>query len=118
MKPARQIESAKLMIASSVNSASFVRALLLATKCDMLVNQRRSQKQATLSETARTHFTQETEALLKDLKPDAEYEAVRREFDKVELVKLTLAIGQIYTWNRIAIDFHAEPRKYQPQAKA
>jgi ParB-like chromosome segregation protein Spo0J len=53
MKPERQVESAKHMIASSVYSATFVRALLTATKSDMLVSQRRAH---------------ESEALLKDLK--------------------------------------------------
>ena len=46
--------------------------------------------------------------------PDAVYEEVRREFDEAELVKLTLAIAQINTWNRIAIAFRAEPGIYQP----
>jgi ParB-like chromosome segregation protein Spo0J len=68
MKPARQVESAKHMIASSVNSASFVRALLLATKSDLLVSQPTSQKKVILPESTRTHFAQESETLLKDLK--------------------------------------------------
>lgn len=45
---------------------------------------------------------------------DSAYEEVRREFDEPELVKLTLAIAQINTWNRIAIAFRAEPGIYQP----
>jgi AhpD family alkylhydroperoxidase len=46
--------------------------------------------------------------------PDPAYDEVRREFDEPELVKLTLAIAQINTWNRIAIAFRAEPGIYQP----
>jgi AhpD family alkylhydroperoxidase len=46
--------------------------------------------------------------------PDEVYEQVRREFDEAELVKLTLAITQINTWNRIAIAFRVEPGTYQP----
>lgn len=46
---------------------------------------------------------------------DAVYEEVRREFSEAELVRLTLAITQINTWNRIAIAFRAEPGTYQPQ---
>ncbi|HWF46683.1 MAG TPA: carboxymuconolactone decarboxylase family protein, partial [Bryobacteraceae bacterium] len=49
---------------------------------------------------------------------DAVYEEVRREFDEAELVKLTLAVAQINTWNRIAIGFRAEPGTYQPKAHA
>jgi len=45
---------------------------------------------------------------------DAVYEEVRREFDEAALVRLTLAIAQINTWNRIAIAFRAEPGIYQP----
>lgn len=40
--------------------------------------------------------------------PDSVYDEVRREFNEAELVKLTLAIAQINTWNRIAIAFRAE----------
>jgi AhpD family alkylhydroperoxidase len=47
--------------------------------------------------------------------PDEAYEEARREFSEAELVKLTLAITQINTWNRIAIAFRAEPGSYQPR---
>ncbi len=46
--------------------------------------------------------------------PDTLYDEVRREFGEADLVKLTLAIAQINTWNRIAIAFRAEPGTYQP----
>lgn len=49
---------------------------------------------------------------------DAAYEEARKEFSEEELVKLTFAIAQINTWNRIAIGFRAEPGTYQPQNKA
>jgi AhpD family alkylhydroperoxidase len=48
--------------------------------------------------------------------PDEVYEEVRSEFDERDLVRLTLAITQINTWNRIAIAFRAEPGTYQPAA--
>ena len=48
--------------------------------------------------------------------PDTVYEEVRKEFSETELVRLTLAIAQINTWNRIAIGFRAEPGTYQPAA--
>jgi AhpD family alkylhydroperoxidase len=50
--------------------------------------------------------------------PDTEYEAARMVFDEADLVKLTLAITQINTWNRIAIAFRAEPGSYQPAQSA
>jgi AhpD family alkylhydroperoxidase len=49
---------------------------------------------------------------------DEAYEEVRREFDDASLVRLTMAITQINTWNRIAIAFRAEPGIYQPRAHA
>ena len=50
--------------------------------------------------------------------PDPVYEEVRKQFSEDEMVKLTLAIAQINTWNRIAIGFRAEPGTYQPAAHA
>jgi AhpD family alkylhydroperoxidase len=47
---------------------------------------------------------------------DEAYAEVSREFDEKQLVRLTLAIAQINTWNRIAIAFRAEPGIYQPAA--
>jgi AhpD family alkylhydroperoxidase len=49
---------------------------------------------------------------------DEAYEEVRREFDEPALMRLTMAITQINTWNRIAIAFRAEPGTYQPRAHA
>jgi len=40
--------------------------------------------------------------------PDEAYQAAAAEFDKQELIDLTLAIGMINTWNRISIGFRAE----------
>ncbi len=44
------------------------------------------------------------------------YEEVRPAFDEAELVKLTLAITYINTWNRLAIAFRAEAGTYNPAA--
>ena len=49
---------------------------------------------------------------------DAVFEEVRREFNESDLVKLTLAINQINTWNRISIGFRVEAGTYQAQARA
>lgn len=42
--------------------------------------------------------------------PDDVYEEARRHFSEEELVKLTVAIGTINTWNRIAISFRSVPQ--------
>ncbi|HUV68608.1 MAG TPA: carboxymuconolactone decarboxylase family protein [Terracidiphilus sp.] len=49
---------------------------------------------------------------------DEVYEEVRKHFTEAELVRLTLAITQINTWNRLAIGFRVEPGTYQPKAQA
>jgi AhpD family alkylhydroperoxidase len=46
---------------------------------------------------------------------DEVYEEARKEFSEAELVRLTLAITQINTWNRISIAFRVEPGTYQTQ---
>ncbi len=47
---------------------------------------------------------------------DEVYEEVRKQFNEAELVRLTMAITQINTWNRISIAFRVEPGTYQPQS--
>ncbi|MFW7268550.1 carboxymuconolactone decarboxylase family protein [Gluconacetobacter sp. Hr-1-5] len=42
--------------------------------------------------------------------PDADFEALRAHFTDQEIVQLTLVIGMINHWNRIAIGFRAQPR--------
>jgi AhpD family alkylhydroperoxidase len=39
--------------------------------------------------------------------PDTVFETVRQQFDEPDLVKLTVLIGAINTWNRIAIGFRS-----------
>lgn len=46
--------------------------------------------------------------------PDEIYQNVSGHFDEASLMKLTLTVTQINTWNRIAIAFRAEPGSYQP----
>lgn len=41
--------------------------------------------------------------------PDADYEALSAEFSERERVDLTLAIGTINAWNRLAIGFRSVP---------
>lgn len=47
--------------------------------------------------------------------PDEVYERVRAQYSEKEIVDLTLAVGLINLWNRIAISFRDEPGIYQPK---
>ena len=52
-----------------------------------------------------------TEALTKLYEtgaPDADYEGLKAHFNDQEIVGLTLLIGMINTWNRLAVGFRAE----------
>jgi AhpD family alkylhydroperoxidase len=42
--------------------------------------------------------------------PDAVYDDARRQFSEAELVDLSVAIGVINLWNRLAVGFRAMPR--------
>lgn len=46
--------------------------------------------------------------------PDNIYDQARQQFTDDELVKLTLAVVAINSWNRFGIAFRAIPGKYQP----
>jgi AhpD family alkylhydroperoxidase len=51
--------------------------------------------------------------------PDELFTEARRHFNETEITDLTLAIGTINAWNRIAISFRMVPGSYQPaKAKA
>jgi len=47
--------------------------------------------------------------------PDEVYERVRAHYSEKEIVDLTIAMGMINMWNRIAISFRAVPGLYQPK---
>ena len=49
---------------------------------------------------------------------DQAYEEVRAAFDQTDLVKLTLSITSINTWNRVAQSFTPEPGSDQPSARS
>ncbi len=49
--------------------------------------------------------------------PDDAYNEARAHFGEDELTKLTLAIGAINTWNRLAIAFRPVVGKYKPAPK-
>ena len=51
--------------------------------------------------------------------PDADYAVMREEFDEAEAVKLTLLIGAINVWNRLAVGFRSQhPRKWSVEKAA
>jgi AhpD family alkylhydroperoxidase len=58
-------------------------------------------------ERAALAWTEAVTLVAEDHVPDEVYEAARKEFSEEELVKLTLAIGMINTWNRISIAFRS-----------
>ena len=47
--------------------------------------------------------------------PDAAYDAARSVFDEADMVKLTLLIGMINIWNRIAIGFRSQHPVHSPR---
>ncbi|HEY9235772.1 MAG TPA: carboxymuconolactone decarboxylase family protein [Phenylobacterium sp.] len=51
--------------------------------------------------------------------PDADYETMREHFDEAEAVKLTMLIGAINVWNRLAVGFRSKhPSKWSAQKVA
>jgi AhpD family alkylhydroperoxidase len=50
--------------------------------------------------------------------PDAVFEEVKQNFSEKEIVDLTLLIGTINLWNRLAISLRAVPGHYKPAKTA
>ena len=51
--------------------------------------------------------------------PDADYATMREHFDEAEAVKLTILIGAINVWNRLAVGFRTQhPRKWVAEKAA
>ncbi|WGU39374.1 carboxymuconolactone decarboxylase family protein [Phenylobacterium sp. NIBR 498073] len=51
--------------------------------------------------------------------PDADYATMREHFDEAEAVKLTILIGAINVWNRLAVGFRSQhPRKWVAEKAA
>ena len=50
--------------------------------------------------------------------PDEVYERVRAQYSEKEIVDLTIAVGMINMWNRIAISLRAVPGLYQSRQSA
>ena len=66
-------------------------------------------------ERAALAWTESVTLIAQDHAPEALFEEVRRHFEEHEMVKLTMAIVAINSWNRLAIAFRAVPGSYQPQ---
>jgi AhpD family alkylhydroperoxidase len=49
--------------------------------------------------------------------PDAVYQEALKHFDETELVKLTMAVIAINSWNRIGVAFKLQPGLYQSKRK-
>ena len=60
-------------------------------------------------ERAALAWTESVTLIGQDHAPDALFEEVRGHFNEDELVKLTMAIVAINSWNRLAIAFRAVP---------
>ncbi|SOE18110.1 AhpD family alkylhydroperoxidase [Hoeflea halophila] len=50
--------------------------------------------------------------------PDSEFEALKAHFTEAEIVDITVAIGVINTWNRLAVSFRTPHPLDQPAAAA
>ena len=72
-----------------------------------LLNAWRESPLYTARERAALAWTEALTLIAETHAPDDAWEAVRAEFSEAEIVKLTVLIGTINTWNRIAIGFRA-----------
>lgn len=65
-------------------------------------------------EQAALRWTESLTLIAQTAAPDADYEAMRAEFDEPEAVSLTMLIGAINVWNRLAVGFRAQhPRTWK-----
>jgi len=72
-----------------------------------LLNAWRESPLYTARERAALAWTEALTLIAETHAPDEAWEAVHAEFSEAEIVKLTVLIGTINTWNRIAIGFRA-----------
>lgn len=69
-------------------------------------------------ERAALAYTEAVTLLSEEGVPDALYEATRQHFSEEELVKLSVAIGMINVWNRLAVSFRlAHPVQQETRRK-
>jgi AhpD family alkylhydroperoxidase len=72
-----------------------------------LLNAWRESPLYTERERAALAWTEAVTLIAETRAPDADYEAVRAQFSEAETVNLTMLIGAINAWNRLAISFRA-----------
>lgn len=73
----------------------------------------------TLREKAALTWTDSLTLVAQTRAPDADYAAMREHFDEAEAVKLTMLIGAINVWNRLAVGFRSQhPRKWVAEKAA
>ncbi|HEY3785262.1 MAG TPA: carboxymuconolactone decarboxylase family protein [Steroidobacteraceae bacterium] len=65
-------------------------------------------------ERAALEWTEVVSRVSEDHVPDDVYERVKEQFTERELIDLTLAVGNINTWNRLNIAFRTVPGNYRP----
>ena len=68
-------------------------------------------------ERAALHWTEAVTKVREGHVPDDAYAIVRAHFSEKEIVDLTIAIGMINLWNRVAIATRSVPGKYVSQRK-
>jgi len=69
----------------------------------------------TARERAALEWTEAVTLVSQTRVPDDVYERVRAQYSEKEIVDLTLAVGMINLWNRVAISLRAVPGLYQPK---
>jgi|SRR5215469_1014210 len=69
-------------------------------------------------ERAALAWTEALTLISKTHAPDAVFEEVKQHFSEKEIVDLTLVIGTINLWNRLAISLRAVPGHYKPAKTA
>lgn len=78
-------------------------------KLVLVAGWREAEKLFSAKERAALRWTESVTLVAQTYVPDAEYEAARAEFSEKELADLTIAIGLINAYNRLAISFRSIP---------
>ncbi len=93
----------------SAHSQDLMKAAVPANKLLLLSAWREAGSLFSTRERAALAWTESVTLVSQTSVPDAEFEAASKEFSPKELVDLTLAIGVINTYNRMAISFRKVP---------
>jgi AhpD family alkylhydroperoxidase len=93
----------------SMHSHDLMQAGVAVPKLMLLSAWREAGDALTSRERAAPAWAESVTLVAKTSVPDAEFEAASTEFNPKELVDLTLAVGVINTYNRMAISFRRTP---------